>query len=203
MFCPNCRNNVVDGAEFCANCGTNLKQAQSQVQPPVQNEQPMYNQQSNNYQQHINNQNKGNNKKSIFLSIFIVIVILIIGVFGASKIMKKSNNTGPVESNTNLTNDKNYAFLMVIEDVFTITNRGTAVTGKIERGTIKVNDEVQIIGLNRKIITTTITGVEVLKKTSGYAEAGDNVSIILKDISREDVQRGYKLVKINSIRGAT
>ncbi len=213
MFCPNCRNQVVDGAEFCPNCGTNLKQIQNQMQQPVQ--QPVYNNQpQNNYHQPMNNQN--GNKKSILVPIIIVVVLAIAAVFGASKLMKKDtpvnndnttnsngNSTGTVDPNTNLTYDKNGAFLMAIEDVFTITGRGTVVTGRVERGTIKLNDEVQIIGLNHKIITTTVTGIEMFRKQLDYAEVGDNAGILLKDISRDAVERGQVLAKPNSIKAAT
>ena len=228
MFCPNCRNQVVDGAEFCPNCGTSLKQIQNQMQQPVQ--QPVYNNQpQNNYQHPINNQN--GNKKSILVPIIIVVVLAIAAVFGASKLIKKDtpvnndtnnqqvqetnttnndnttnsngNSTGTVDPNTNLTYDKDGAFLMAIEDVFTITGRGTVVTGRVERGTIKLNDEVQIIGLNHEIITTTVTGIEMFRKQLDYAEAGDNAGILLKDISRDDVERGQVLAKPNSIKAAT
>ena len=228
MFCPNCRNQVVDGAEFCPNCGTNLKQIQNQIQQPVQ--QPVYNNQpQNNYQQPTNNQNR--NKKSIVVPIIIVVVLAVAAVFGASKLMKKDtpvnndtnnqqvqetnttnndnttnsngNSTGTVDPNTNLTYDKDGAFLMPIEDVFTITGRGTVVTGRIERGTIKLNDEVQIIGLDHEIITTTVTGIEMFRKSLDYAEAGDNAGLLLKDVSREDVERGQVIAKPNSIRAAT
>ena len=228
MFCPNCRNQVVDGAEFCPNCGTSLKQIQNQMQQPVQ--QPVYNNQpQNNYQQPMNNQN--GNKKSILVPIIIVVVLAIAAVFGASKLIKKDtpvnndtnnqqvqetnttnndnttnsngNSTGTVDPNTNLTYDKDGAFLMAIEDVFTITGRGTVVTGRVERGTIKLNDEVQIIGLNHEIITTTVTGIEMFRKQLDYAEAGDNAGILLKDISRDDVERGQVLAKPNSIKAAT
>lgn len=228
MFCPNCRNQVVDGAEFCPNCGTSLKQIQNQMQQPVQ--QPVFNNQpQNNYQHPINNQN--GNKKSILVPIIIVVVLAIAAVFGASKLIKKDtpvnndtnnqqvqetnttnndnttnsngNSTGTVDPNTNLTYDKDGAFLMAIEDVFTITGRGTVVTGRVERGTIKLNDEVQIIGLNHEIITTTVTGIEMFRKQLDYAEAGDNAGILLKDISRDDVERGQVLAKPNSIKAAT
>jgi elongation factor Tu len=90
-------------------------------------------------------------------------------------------------------------FLMPIEDVFTITGRGTVVTGRVERGALKVNEEVEIVGIREKAIKTTVTGVEMFRKLLDYAEAGENVGLLLRGTKREDVERGQVVVKPGSI----
>jgi elongation factor Tu len=89
-------------------------------------------------------------------------------------------------------------FLMSIEDVFTITGRGTVATGRIERGNIKINDTVEIVGVN-KTKTTTITGIEMFQKMLEEGMAGDNVGILLRGITRENIERGMVLSKPNTI----
>ena len=89
-------------------------------------------------------------------------------------------------------------FLMAIEDVFTITGRGTVATGRVERGTIHMNDEVEIIGI-RETQKTVVTGVEMFRKILDQAEAGDNVGILLRGTKREDIERGQVLCKPGSI----
>ena len=89
-------------------------------------------------------------------------------------------------------------FLMPIEDVFTITGRGTVVTGRVERGQIKVNDPVEIVGI-RETQTSVVTGVEMFRKLLDYAEAGDNIGVLLRGINRDDVQRGQVLAKPKSV----
>ena len=94
--------------------------------------------------------------------------------------------------------DTEKPFLMSIEDVFTITGRGTVVTGRVERGQLKLNDEVEIVGL-RDTKKTVVTGIEMFRKTLDYAEAGDNAGVLLRGISREDVERGQVLAKPGSV----
>ena len=94
--------------------------------------------------------------------------------------------------------DLDKAFLMPVEDVFTITGRGTVITGKIERGTVKVNDEVEIVGIREKQ-KTTVTGIEMFRKLLDYAEAGENVGLLLRGTKREDVERGQVVCKPSSI----
>ncbi len=94
--------------------------------------------------------------------------------------------------------DVDKPFLMSIEDVFTITGRGTVVTGRVERGQLKLNDEVEIIGL-RDTQKTVVTGIEMFRKTLDYAEAGDNAGVLLRGIAREDVERGQVLAKPGSV----
>ena len=89
-------------------------------------------------------------------------------------------------------------FLMAIEDVFTITGRGTVATGRVERGTIHMNDEVEIVGI-REIAKTVVTGVEMFRKILDQAEAGDNVGILLRGTKREDIERGQVLCKPGSV----
>jgi elongation factor Tu len=86
-------------------------------------------------------------------------------------------------------------FLMPVEDVFTITGRGTVVTGRIERGRVNVNEEVEIVGIREKSTKTTVTGVEMFRKLLDQGEAGDNVGLLLRGIKREDVERGQVVVK--------
>ncbi|MEY4411658.1 MAG: hypothetical protein RLZ69_1232 [Actinomycetota bacterium] len=94
--------------------------------------------------------------------------------------------------------DTDKPFLMPVEDVFTITGRGTVVTGKVERGQINVNDEVEIVGIRDKQ-KTTVTGIEMFRKLLDYAEAGENVGLLLRGTKREDVERGQVLVKPGSV----
>src|SRR5512136_2453281 len=90
------------------------------------------------------------------------------------------------------------AFLMPVEDVFSISGRGTVVTGRIERGIVKINDEVEIIGL-RPTVKTTCTGVEMFRKLLDQGQAGDNVGVLLRGTKREEVERGQVLAKPGSI----
>ena len=94
--------------------------------------------------------------------------------------------------------DNTKPFLMSIEDVFTITGRGTVVTGRVERGQLKLNDEVEIVGL-KDTQKTVVTGIEMFRKQLDYAEAGDNAGVLLRGISRDDVQRGQVLAKPGSV----
>jgi elongation factor Tu len=95
--------------------------------------------------------------------------------------------------------DTEKPFLMPIEDVFTITGRGTVVTGKVERGTINVNSTVEIVGIKEKSSTTTVTGIEMFRKLLDSAQAGDNAGLLLRGTKREDVERGQVVVKPGSI----
>ena len=89
-------------------------------------------------------------------------------------------------------------FLMSIEDVFTITGRGTVVTGRVERGQLKLNDEVEIVGI-KPTQKTVATGIEMFKKQLDYAEAGDNAGVLLRGITRDQVERGQVLAKPGSV----
>ena len=94
--------------------------------------------------------------------------------------------------------DTEKPFLMPIEDVFTITGRGTVVTGRVERGQLKLNDEVEIIGI-RPTQKSVVTGIEMFRKQLDYAEAGDNAGVLLRGISREQVERGQVLAKPGTV----
>jgi elongation factor Tu len=90
-------------------------------------------------------------------------------------------------------------FLMPVEDVFTITGRGTVVTGRIERGIIKVNEEIEIVGIRPGSTKTTVTGVEMFRKLLDEGQAGENVGLLLRGTKREDVERGQVLCKPGSV----
>ncbi|MDD4807206.1 MULTISPECIES: elongation factor Tu [Caproicibacterium] len=94
-------------------------------------------------------------------------------------------------------------FLMPVEDVFTITGRGTVATGRVERGMAKIGDEVEIIGLTDERKKSVITGLEMFRKTLDYAEAGDNIGALLRGIQREDIERGQVIAKPGTIHPHT
>ncbi len=94
-------------------------------------------------------------------------------------------------------------FLMPVEDVFSITGRGTVATGRVERGTVKVSDEVEIVGLAKEAKKTVVTGVEMFRKLLDQAEAGDNIGLLLRGIQREEIERGQVLAKPGSIKPHT
>ena len=94
-------------------------------------------------------------------------------------------------------------FLMPVEDTMTITGRGTVATGRVERGTVKVGDEVEIIGLTEERAKTVVTGIEMFRKTLDYAEAGDNIGALLRGVQRKDIERGQVLCKTGSIHPLT
>jgi len=228
MICPNCKNQIAENTPFCPQCGTNVSQSQGQnnfSQPSQQN----YNQ--NFSQMPLNNQNGKKFPIVPIVVLLVVAIIVVVAVFlimkkddkketpmgptnqgsnaissnnkDTNEISNSNNNSNvSVDSNTNLTYDKDGALLVSIEDVFTITGRGTVVTGTVLRGNVRLNDEVQIIGLDKEIITTTVIGIEMFRKQLDYAEAGDNVGLVLKDVSREKVERGQVVAKPNSIKEA-
>jgi elongation factor Tu len=95
--------------------------------------------------------------------------------------------------------DVDKPFLMPVEDVFTITGRGTVVTGRIERGIVKVNEEVEIIGIREDTQKSTVTGIEMVRKLLDEGQAGENVGVLLRGTKREDVERGQVLCKPGSV----
>src|SRR5438309_2784406 len=95
--------------------------------------------------------------------------------------------------------DADKPFLMPIEDVFTITGRGTVVTGRVEQGKIEVGNEIEIVGIHEKTEKTVVTGLEMFQKSLDYAQAGDNAGALLRGVKREDVERGQVLAKPGSI----
>jgi elongation factor Tu len=90
-------------------------------------------------------------------------------------------------------------FLMPVEDVFTITGRGTVATGRVEQGTVKVGENVEIVGIRPKTTTTVVTGVEMFRKLLDQGQAGDNIGVLLRGTKREDIERGQVLAKPGSI----
>ena len=94
-------------------------------------------------------------------------------------------------------------FLMPVEDVFTITGRGTVATGRVERGVVKMGDKVEIVGLREEKKDTTVTGIEMFRKLLDYAEAGDNIGALLRGVDKKEVERGQVLCAPNSIHPHT
>ncbi|MEG2915925.1 MAG: elongation factor Tu, partial [Oscillospiraceae bacterium] len=94
-------------------------------------------------------------------------------------------------------------FLMPVEDIFTITGRGTVATGRVERGQIKTGDEVEIVGLEEQSRKSVVTGIEMFRKILDYAEAGDNIGALLRGVQREDIKRGQVLCKAGTIKPHT
>ncbi|GHI00499.1 elongation factor Tu [Neobacillus kokaensis] len=99
----------------------------------------------------------------------------------------------------NPTRDTEKPFMMPVEDVFSITGRGTVATGRVERGQVKVGDVIEIVGFTEEPKSTTVTGVEMFRKLLDYAEAGDNIGALLRGVSREEIERGQVLAKPKSI----
>ncbi|MCF6139476.1 elongation factor Tu [Pseudalkalibacillus berkeleyi] len=99
--------------------------------------------------------------------------------------------------------DHDKPFMMPVEDVFSITGRGTVATGRVERGKIKVGDEIEILGLTEQPKKTTVTGVEMFRKLLDYAEAGDNIGALLRGVSRDDIERGQVLVQPGTVKQHT
>ena len=94
--------------------------------------------------------------------------------------------------------DNEKPFLMAVEDVFTITGRGTVATGRVERGMLKLNDDVEIVGI-RPTSKTVVTGIEMFRKTLDFAQAGDNIGALLRGVNREQIERGQVLAKPGSV----
>ena len=94
-------------------------------------------------------------------------------------------------------------FLMPVEDVFTITGRGTVATGRVERGTIKLSEEIEIVGIKPDRMKTVVTGVEMFRKLLDQAEAGDNIGVLLRGVQRTDIERGQVLAKPGTINPHT
>ena len=99
--------------------------------------------------------------------------------------------------------NENLPFLMPIEDIFTITGRGTVATGRVERGVLKLSEEVEIVGLQEEKMKTVVTGIEMFRKLLDYAEAGDNIGALLRGVQRTDIKRGQVLCKPGSIHPHT
>lgn len=150
--------------------------------PPQQEENNNQdNNNSENNQDNDNNSNQDNNGSS--------------GNNGFTGLTPDSGLTAIPEEKT----DVNGEFLLAIEDVFTISGRGTVATGRVQRGSVKKGDTIEIVGIREEIITTKVVGIEMFREQLDYAEAGDNAGILLENVSREDVERGQVLAKPSSI----
>lgn len=190
----------------------------------ISTQQPMQPQMNTGYTQQPTQPQPHKKSKKVLVVIAVLAIIIIAGIvlFGTQSKKEATNNeqsnnsgvennneeknnssTGSVEAGTNTTYDENGAFLFSIEDVFTITGRGTLVTGNVQRGKLRVGDTVQIVGLSEEILTTEVTGIEMFREQKDEATVGDNAGIVLKNITREQVQRGQVLAKPNSIVAAT
>lgn len=199
------------------NQNNNIIGYDSQTGQPIYGNQNISTQQPTQPQPH-----KKSKKVLVVIAVLAIIIIAGIVLFGNQSKKEATNNeqsnnsgvennneeknnssTGSVEAGTNTTYDENGAFLFSIEDVFTITGRGTLVTGNVQRGKLRVGDTVQIVGLSEEILTTEVTGIEMFREQKDEATVGDNAGIVLKNITREQVQRGQVLAKPNSIVAAT
>lgn len=169
------------------------------------NQQSQFNLESS--QNPIQLKSKKNRKKLIVLLILIIGLVLGIFVFVNNKENNnetlENNKIGKVEEGTNTNYDENGAFLMAIGDIFSISGQGTVVNGKIERGTVKIGDKVQIIGLDKEIITAEVAGIEKFKEVLEEAKIGENVAILLKNITSDQVEKGQVIAKPNSIVAST
>ncbi len=97
------------------------------------------------------------------------------------------------------TRETDKPFLMPVEDVFTITGRGTVATGRVERGSLNLNDEIEIVGIKEETSKSVVTGIEMFRKTMDYCEAGDNVGLLLRGVDREGIQRGQVITKPGTV----
>ena len=206
MICPNCKNMLNEGMTFCPYCGINLGNTPNQMSQPI-------------YQQNLNNKQPNKKNNRTFIALVVVVILIVLGVVGANIFVKKNVHnensgeiktddktkiptgdiTGKVDRNTNLTYDASGAFLMYIEDILYPSDGSVMVSGTIKRGTLNLNDKVQILGLDKEIITTTVTAIKKSKKTTQSAKIGDSVELTLDKISRSQVNIGQALARPNSI----
>ena len=132
---------------------------------------------------------------------FLIIVILILGVILFKLLKNKSNinvsNNKIISENSNLSSD---AFLMPIEDLMMNTGKGPLVTGRIERGKVKIGDEIEIVGFSNKKIIATVIGIEAFRTKKDEAVAGENIGLLLNNVLPTDLKRGQVCAKINSIK---
>ena len=132
---------------------------------------------------------------------FLIIVILILGVILFKLLKNKSDinvsNNKIISENSNLSSD---AFLMPIEDLMMNTGRGPLVTGRIERGKVKIGDEIEIVGFSNKKIIATVIGIEAFRTKKDEAVAGEHIGLLLNNVLPTDLKRGQVCAKINSIK---
>lgn len=224
MVCLKCGNNAPEGAKFCPYCRNLIEQNNNNEQinqnnlfsPANEQTPPVVSQPTLNLQPEVNNNQT--KKKSILPIITMVILIIGVCIFVISKhttksskpnnnvgndsmvIVEKGNINGYVDPSTNLTYDENGAFLMVIKDEYAKSDNVLVVTGIISRGTVKVNDKVQLIGFNHEVLTTTVLEIESFHKKITTAKIGDSVGIAIRVNSSDDVERGMAIAKPNSIK---
>lgn len=207
MNCPYCNSQVIEGTEVCHNCGANLKQVQNQS----------LNQYTNN-----NLNNKKNNTLLIVLGCLLIVAAMLVlvnkvflsessnnngntqNIQETSEVSNKDTEESTTEKSTVIDNDedsfdKDGAFLMAIEDIFTISGKGTVVTGRVQRGSAKVGDEVEIVGIS-ETKKTTITEIVMFRDAVEFASAGDNAGFYLKDMTRDDLVNGQVIALPNSIK---
>lgn len=159
------------------------------------------------YDQNSNNEfssKQSNSKKTNILPIIIIIIIVAAAIFGIKKYMdsknnqdsnNKTNTNESINDNSNSSNTGNISFSMTIDSVFSITGRGTAIHGKIDKGIIKVNDEIEISNSDGKTITTTVLSIVFSGKEVQEARVEDEASLLLKDVSENDIKNFKRAIK--------
>ena len=202
-FNPNVGSNInVSGQTFNSQptvetISQGQPQLTSRVQQPIMQEpipQPMnLFENANTSNQNFNS--KPSKKMNLGLIIGIVVMVMVIGIIVGLVFINKNN----INKEINIIYDETGAMLFRIEDVFIITGRGTVVTGTVERGSIKMNDQVQIIGLDKEIISTIVTDVEVIDSDLAQATVGDDATILLRGVTSDQVHVGQVLAAPNSI----
>ncbi len=225
MNCPYCNNPVTETIENCPNCGANLQVIQT---PPPIVESPTPQVGESATPQPVNNQNN-KKKSPLVPIVLGLIIIMVIAFLGSKTMKKEdteksnSNSTQIEETKDTTTSredattedtkttestkedtkeqelDTEGAFFMEIEDIFTITGEGIVVTGTIDRGTIKVDDEVEIVG-KKETRKTTVTKIVISRESQKVAQAGENVGIYLNGMTRNDLATGQVLAAPNSVK---
>ncbi len=209
MKCPYCQAEVQGSGYFCQNCGASLPtQPQPVVEPvaqqpvvePVQDK-PTY-----------NTSNNGNRRKKTSTASTFILILIIVAIFVGIKMFNKDsdeeqdvpvNNTEEKDNKKNNDKEKeqiteNGDFLLHVEDVFTINNKGTVVTGRVKNGSIKVGDKVQVLTVDGRKLNSEVISIEMFREEKQEAKAGDNVGVILKDIERTDIKRGSSVISPDS-----
>lgn len=176
--------------------------------------QPVMNSQVNTIEPNI----KNNKAKFYIIGGLLFIVGAVLGLFLGKMVYSKNNTTDNTNNNSNnndvsdnngeypitITNDvigdENGPFLMTLEDVFTLTGRGTVVTGKVLRGTVRSGDKIQVLGLNRETIEVEVDSIEAFRKNIEVGTPGIELGLLLKNINRDDVLKGQVLAKTNSVK---
>lgn len=176
--------------------------------------QPVMNSQVNTIEPNI----KNNKAKFYIIGGLLFIVGAVLGLFLGKMVYSKNNTTDNTNNNSNnndvsdnngeypltITNDvigdENGPFLMTLEDVFTLTGRGTVVTGKVLRGTVRSGDKIQVLGLNRETIEVEVDSIEAFRKNIEVGTPGIELGLLLKNINRDDVLKGQMLAKTNSVK---